>query len=98
MTAYTVDVDELVAVIAEMAACQRALLDLSSDVEAETLRLHASWSGLARDAHASSQGQWRDEFSDMSAALDSLRSLVDVARGNYTAAVEDNVAMWEQFR
>lgn len=98
MTAYSVDVDELASVIAEMAACQRALVDLSSDVEAETQRLHAQWTGIARDAHASSQGRWGDDFSDMTAALVALRDVADVARTNYTAAVGANLAMWEQFR
>lgn len=98
MTAYSVDVDELRAVIAEMSSCERALVDLSGDVEAETLRLHALWTGHARDAHACSHGQWRDEFCDMSQHLDTLRGLADVASGNYTAAVEANAAMWEQFR
>lgn len=34
----------------------------------------------------------------MTTALDSIRAVGEVARANYTAAVEANVAMWEQLQ
>ena len=60
--------------------------------------LHADWEGLARDAHATSHASWRTSFGEMSTALTGLRAVGDTARSNYTAAVEANVAMWEQVR
>ena len=98
MTNYSVDVDELAAVVAAMSACQHDLVDLAADVEGSTRGLHDAWSGLAREAHAASHARWTAEFADMKAALLALREVADVARHNYTAAVETNVAMWAQLR
>jgi WXG100 family type VII secretion target len=98
MTGYTVDVDELAAAVAAMTSCQRDLADLAADVERETLGLHEGWAGLARDAHASAYSRWRGDFAEMATALEGLRAVGDVARANYTAAVEANVAMWGQLR
>jgi WXG100 family type VII secretion target len=98
MTAYRVDVEELRLVVAEMAACQRALDDLATDADAVTRGLHAEWAGLARDAHVTSYSRWRGEFADMTQALAAIRALGETAEGNYTAAVEANVAMWGQLR
>ena len=98
MTAYEVDVDELTSVIAAMSTCQQDLVDLAGAVEDEVQRLHAEWTGLARDAHAESNGLWRIASCDMSTHLAALRDVADVARANYTAAIEANIAMWEQVR
>jgi WXG100 family type VII secretion target len=98
MTAYDVDLDELAAVIAAMASCERELADLASDVETSLGTLHAEWEGLAREAHIASHSSWRASFAEMSTALAGLRELGDTARTNYVAAVEANVAMWEQVR
>ncbi|WP_457206169.1 WXG100 family type VII secretion target [Nocardioides sp. P5_C9_2] len=98
MTAYDVDVDELVAVIAAMGSCAHDLADLAADVEASQGALHADWTGLASDAHTVSHSSWRTSFADMSSALTVLRSVGEVARSNYVRATEANLAMWEQVR
>lgn len=98
MSAHEVDVDELVAVIEAMSACGRALTDLAADIELQTRGLHAAWSGLAREAHASAYARWQEEFADMATSLAALRQLGDTARANYSAAVAANLAMWEQVR
>lgn len=98
MTGYQVDVDELGAVLASMQACGRALTGLADVVEAETRELHERWDGLAREAHAASYDRWRVGFAEMAAALAGLRSVAETSRANYTAAVEANLAMWEQVR
>ncbi|WP_107771070.1 WXG100 family type VII secretion target [Nocardioides sediminis] len=98
MTAYDVDVDELVAVIAAMEACGQGLADLATEVESAHRVLHDGWTGLASDAHTTSHSSWRSSFAEMTAALEGLRTVGDTSRSNYTLAVEANVAMWEQVR
>ena len=98
MTAYDVDVDELFAVIAAMESCGRELADLAADVEAAHGALHSGWAGLASDAHTASHASWRSSFGEMSTALADLRSVGDIARSNYSTAVEANLSMWEQVR
>ncbi|UUZ60530.1 WXG100 family type VII secretion target [Nocardioides sp. B-3] len=98
MTDYTVDVDELASVVAAMASCQRDLADPAADVEGETRGLHETRAGLASDAHAVSHSRWRGDFIEMTTALSGIRAVADLARANYTAAVDANVAMWEQLR
>lgn len=98
MTAYDVDVDELAAVIAAMDSCGRELADLAADVESAQAAMHSDWEGLASVAHAGSHSSWRASFVEMASALTRLRSVGDTARSNYSAAVEANLAMWEQVR
>ena len=98
MTAFDVDLDELRDVIASLAACQRALLELGGEIHDEVDDLHEHWLGRASDAHAASYGSWRDGCAEMVTALAALRALGEAAEGNYRAAVEANVAMWEQVR
>ena len=98
MTAYDVDVDELMAVIVAMDSCGHELADLAADVESAHVGMHADWTGLASDSHSTSHALWRTSFTEMETALAGLRSVGDTARSNYSAAVEANLAMWEQFR
>ena len=98
MTTFDVDLDELRGVIATLAACQRALLDLGGDIHDEHLSLHEHWLGRASDAHDSSYAAWRAGCADMVIALAALRGLGETAEGNYRGAVEANLAMWEQVR
>jgi WXG100 family type VII secretion target len=98
MTAYDVDVDELMAVIVAMESCGRELADLAVDVESAHVGMHSDWTGLASDAHSTSHASWRTSFTEMETALAGLRSVGDTARSNYSAAVEANLAMWEQVR
>lgn len=96
--AFEVDVAELRAVVAAMTAHSAALGDLVDDVESAAASLHAEWSGLARDAHVAAHTSWSGVFGEMQAALVALQTTCTTAGDNYTAAVEANVAMWEQVR
>jgi WXG100 family type VII secretion target len=98
VTAYDVNDDELMAVIAAMDSCGRELADLAADVESAHVGMHSDWTGLASDAHSTSHASWRTSFTEMETTLASLRSVGDTARSNYTVAVEGNLAMWEQVR
>lgn len=96
MTTYDVDVTELRAALAELAACQRDLIGLAADIDHTQEQLQARWAGRAADAQASSYGTWRAGCADMVTALARLRAIVAEADAHYSHAVEDNVAMWQQ--
>ena len=98
MSAFEVDVDELRAVITALAAQSATLRDLADEVEAASATLHAEWSGLARDAHVTEHTRWAGDFVRMREALADLHTIGDTAAHNYAAAVDANVAMWEQVR
>ena len=98
MSAFDVDVDELRTVVAAMAVQSATLRDLADEVEAASTSLDAEWSGLARDAHVVAHSRWAGDFAQMREALTDLHAVGDAAAGNYAAAVEANVAMWEQVR
>ncbi len=96
MTAYDVDLGELRAAIAELAACQRDLLGLASDIDLAQSDLQARWDGRAADAQATSYDAWRDGCADMVTSLAALRGIVARADDHYSAATEANVALWRQ--
>ena len=98
MTTFDVDLDELHSVIATLAACQRALLDLGGDIHEEHVALREHWLGRASDAHTAAYGSWREGCADMVTALAALRGLGEAAEGNYRGAVVANLAMWERVR
>jgi WXG100 family type VII secretion target len=98
MSAFEVDVDELRAVVAAMTAQSGTLRDLAAEVEAASTSLNAEWSGLARDARVTAHTRWAGDFAQMRGALTFLHTIGSTAADNYAAAVEVNVAMWEQVR
>ncbi len=98
MTAFAVDLDELAGVVATMGTCQRALVDLGSEIAAEQVALHEHWRGAASDAHAAAYDSWRDDCAEMLTTLAALRGLGEAAESNYRAAVGANLALWRQVR
>jgi WXG100 family type VII secretion target len=98
MSAFEVDVDELRAVVAAKTTQSATLRDLAAEVEAVSTTLAAEWSGLARDAHVTAHTRWAGDFVRMREALTDLHTIGGTAADNYAAAVEANVAMWEQVR
>ena len=96
MTAYDVDLDELRATLAELAACQRDLVGIAAEIDQAQSRLQGGWSGRAADAQASSHEVWRDGCADMVTALAGLRAIVTAADESYSRAASANVRLWEQ--
>lgn len=96
MTAYEVDVDELRATLGELASCQRDLISLAGDLDAEQERLQADWSGVASAAQATSYESWRSGCADMVTALAALRGIVSDADAHYARAVSANLELWRQ--
>lgn len=98
MSAFVVDLDEMLRTIDEMARAGAALDVLLDDVAARIAGLHLTWSGEASAAQAAAQAEWEAGFRAMRAALASMQAAADVAHGNYDAAVATNLRMWEQVR
>lgn len=96
MTTYEVDLDELRATLAQLASCQRDLISLAGDLDAEQGRLQADWSGVASTAQATSYESWRAGCADMVTALADLRGIVSSADVHYARAVSANLELWRQ--
>lgn len=96
MTTFDVDLAELRSVVAELASCQRDLLGLAGDIEEAQGQLQHEWLGLASAAQQAAYGSWRDECAEMVTALAAMRAIIAAADEHYSAAVETNVALWQQ--
>ena len=96
MTAYDVDLDELRATLADLAACQRDLVGIAAEIDQAQARLQDEWSGRAADAEVLSYDAWRDGCADMVTALAGLRAIVNAADESYSRAASTNVRLWQQ--
>ncbi len=94
-TAYDVDLDELRATLAELAACQRDLVGIAAELDLAQARLQDGWSGRAADAQVLSYDSWRDGCAEMVTALAALRAIVTAADDSYSQAVAANVRLWQ---
>ena len=98
MTAYDVDLDELRATLADLAACQRDLVGIAVEIDQAQSRLQSGWSGRAADAEVLSYDAWRDGCADMVTALAALRDLAAAADTHYSRAASANAELWRQVR
>ena len=96
MTTYEVDLDELRATLAELAACQRDLVGIAAEIDHAQVRLQDGWTGRAADAQVLSYDSWRDGCADMVTALAGLRAVVTAADDSYSLAASTNVGLWRQ--
>ncbi|HSU01149.1 MAG TPA: WXG100 family type VII secretion target [Nocardioides sp.] len=96
MTAYDVDLDELRSTVGELASCQRDLISLAGDLDAEQERLQSGWSGVASSAQATAYESWRTGCADMVTALAALRGIVSAADTHYARAASANLELWRQ--
>lgn len=95
---YSVDLDELEDLVADMVRCEQALAELGHGLEREMVALPRVWEGLAAEAQREAHAEWARGMAAMHEALGGLRAAARTAHDNYTAAVEANVAMWERLR
>ncbi len=96
MTTYDADLDELRRTLVELASCQRDLLGVAADIDAEHDRLQSGWSGAASAAEETSYDSWRAGCADMVTALAALRGIVSAADVEYSRAVAANLELWRQ--
>lgn len=95
---FTIDTDDLDAVITDVQATEDALEALTEDLERQVAALQGVWEGLAAEAQAEAHQTWEAGMRGMRAALADLRAAARNAHTNYTAAVDANTTMWESFR
>lgn len=92
---FTIDTDDLDAVISEVQAAENALEALTSDLEKQIATLQSVWEGLAAEAQVEAHKTWEEGMLGMRAALAELRASARTAHTNYTAAADTNVTMWD---
>jgi WXG100 family type VII secretion target len=95
---FTIDAEDLLRVIGEMASCDTKLKCLATDLEKQIHILHASWEGDAATAQQLTHAEWATGFCQMRRALADIRAAAQVAHGNYTGAATTNLEMWRQLR
>lgn len=71
---FTIDTDDLDAVIADVQATENALETLTNDLEKQVAALQSVWEGLAADAQAEAHRTWEEGMRGMRAALAELRA------------------------
>ncbi len=93
--AFTIDPDELDAVVADIARTETALETLTNDIERQVAKLHESWEGLTAVAQREAQEEWEQGLMIMRQALAELRAAAEQASRNYAEAADANRSMWE---
>lgn len=95
---FSLDPDELDAVIADLERTEAALETISGDLDNRMRALHDEWEGLAAQAHTEAHAQWAAGMVAMRQAMTDLRAAARAAHGNYTAAGGANLAMWRSLQ
>ncbi|MDR7253457.1 WXG100 family type VII secretion target [Nocardioides sp. BE266] len=95
---FSLDPDELDAVIGDLERTEAALNTITSDLETQMRALHDEWEGLAAQAHSEAHAQWTAGMVAMRQAMSDLRAAARAAHGNYTAAGDANLAMWRSLQ
>lgn len=92
---FTVDSDELDEVIGRLEKTESALERLTADLARQMATLQETWEGLSAEAQKEAHEEWTKGMVAMRAAMADLRAAARSAHGNYTAAADANLAMWE---
>ena len=91
---YTLDADELAAIVGELIAC-RATLDRNvADLRRQMAVLQSEWEGVSADAQSVAQEELDAGMAAMNLALGDLIDANDLAHRNYTGAWQANVDLW----
>ncbi len=93
---YTVDPDELIAIVRELKTCRTNLERNLTDLRRQMKVLQDSWEGLSADAQAVAQEEWEQGMETMNFALQDLTDASEYAHGNYTGAIQLNMTMWDE--
>ena len=95
---FSIDADELDAVISDVEKCEDALEFLTADLDKQVKALQEVWEGLAATAQKGAHDEWATGMVAMRTALADLRAAARTAHGNYTGAATTNLRMWRQVR
>ena len=96
MRPFTVDVEEVEAVVSDLAATQSCLEALAADLDAQMHALHTGWAGVAAAGHERAHRRWRESLDELGMALSHLRAAGASAAAAYRGASGANAAMWRQ--
>jgi WXG100 family type VII secretion target len=91
---FTVDLDEVTALVARAEAFGAQVGETSSRLEREVAGLHLTWTGLAADADQRAHREWTAGAREMADALAELTGLAQHAHNEYLSAATDNHRMW----
>lgn len=95
---FTVDLDELNAVVGDMVAFEDRLRAKLAELDQLVAELHLTWTGQAADAQRSAHARWKAGAEEMHHGLVEMRQAGRRAHANYTAAAEANASMWRGAR
>ena len=98
MAKFTVDLDRLDDIVAEISRFDQRLESALADADARVNRLHGTWTGAAAEAHRKAHEEWQRGAAEMRAALAVMRQCATTAQDNYRAAATTNARMWAQAR
>ncbi len=94
MTAFAVDLDQLLDTIDALTRCEGVCDDGLDRVTARVRALHGTWSGRTATAQAHAQAEWEKGFALMREGLADMRRAATTARSNYLEAIDANLRMW----
>lgn len=94
MRGFRADLEALTELVGRLDGFEHRAESLIAELESQIRRLHGQWSGLAAQAHLDAHRRWLSGAERMRGAAADLRTRVDAARTNYTAAAEANTRMW----
>lgn len=92
---FSVDTDELVAIVRELVECRDTIRRSLADLDTRMKVLQDTWQGLSADAQAIAQAEWVDGMETMDFALVDLTEATEYAESNYSEAVRLNLGMWQ---
>lgn len=92
---FDVTLPELLGLVNRMTATNKVIEETMTEVRGVVEKLHASWTGVAADAHTEWHANWSNSLADLRDGLNDVRDSCQTAHRNYTAAVEANLTMWD---
>lgn len=80
---FSLDPDDLDAVIADLERTEASLEALTADLEAEMRALHEVWEGLAAQAHAEAHAQVPGSYAEYTKVIDEAGNTVKYIKTTY---------------
>ncbi len=98
MTKFSVDLEELAGVAAEMQSFQKSFERRLQDLEKLVSDLHLTWTGQAAAAHRHAHEQWTTGAKEMHQGIADMHKAATTAHDNYHSAATSNADMWGRTR
>jgi WXG100 family type VII secretion target len=98
VTKFSVDLEELASVAAEMKAFQTSVERRMADLDKLVSDLHLTWTGQAAGAHLRAHHQWSTGAQEMHEGISDMHEAATLAHDNYHSAATSNADMWSRTR